>query len=80
MLIKNMKTKNETKGTDETKRNVPKVSKKGREDMKLSLNFVKDYIDLPEDVDVVKLAEDMTAVGNEYDSAEPLINASNLVI
>ena len=48
--------------------------------MKLSLNFVKDYIDLPEDIDVNKLAEDMTNIGNEYDSAEPLINATNLVI
>ena len=48
--------------------------------MKLSLNFVKDYIDIPEDVDVTKLAEDMTSVGNEYDSAEPFINVSNLVI
>ena len=48
--------------------------------MKLSLNFVKDYIDIPEDIDVKKLAEDMTSVGNEYDSAEKLINATNLVV
>lgn len=46
--------------------------------MKLSTNFVKDYIDI--DVDVKTLAEDMTRVGNEYDSAEKLINATNLVI
>ena len=46
--------------------------------MKLSKNFVKDYIDI--DVDIKTLAEDMTRVGNEYDSAEKLINASNLVV
>ncbi len=46
--------------------------------MKLSLNFLKDYVDV--DVDVKELAEDMTAVGNEYDSAEKLINATNLTI
>lgn len=46
--------------------------------MKLSTNFVKDYIDI--DVDVKQLAEDMTRVGNEYDSAGKLINATKLVI
>ena len=46
--------------------------------MKLSTNFVKDYVDI--DVDLKTLAEDMTSVGNEYDSAEKLINATNLVI
>ena len=46
--------------------------------MKLSTKFLKDYVDI--DVDVKKLAEDMTNVGNEYDSAEKLINATNLVI
>ena len=46
--------------------------------MKLSTNFLKDYVDI--DVDVKTLAEDMTRVGNEYDSAEPLINATNLVV
>jgi phenylalanyl-tRNA synthetase beta chain len=46
--------------------------------MKLSTNFVKDYVDI--DVDVKTLAEDMTGVGNEYDSAEKLINATNLII
>ena len=46
--------------------------------MKLSTNFVKDYVDIP--VDYKTLAEDMTNVGNEYDSAEKLINATNLVI
>ncbi len=46
--------------------------------MKLSTNFVKDYIDI--DVDLKKLAEDMTKVGNEYDSAEKLVPSTKLVI
>lgn len=46
--------------------------------MKLSTNFLKDYIDI--DIDVKQLAEDMTRVGNEYDSASNLINATKLVI
>ena len=46
--------------------------------MKLSTNFVKDYVDI--DVDVKTLAEDMTRVGNEYDSAGKLLEVSNLVI
>ena len=46
--------------------------------MKLSKNFVKDYVDI--DVDIETLADDMTRVGNEYDSAEKFINATNLVI
>lgn len=46
--------------------------------MKLSTNFVKDYVDI--DVDLKTLAEDMTRVGNEYDSAEKLIPATKLVI
>ena len=48
--------------------------------MKLSLNFVKDYVDIDDDIDVVRLAEDMTRVGNEYDSAEKLVNATHLTI
>ena len=48
--------------------------------MKLSTNFVKDYVDIPEDIDVNRLAEDMTRVGNEYDLAEKLISATNLTI
>lgn len=47
--------------------------------MKLSRNFVKDYVDI-DDVDIKTLAEDMTRVGNEYDSAEKLINATKLVV
>ena len=46
--------------------------------MKLSTNFVKDYVDI--DVDVKTLAEDMTRVGNEYDSAQKLIPATKLII
>jgi phenylalanyl-tRNA synthetase beta chain len=48
--------------------------------MKLSLNFVKDYVDLDENLSVEQIAEDMTKAGNEYDSAVELINATNLVI
>ena len=48
--------------------------------MKLSLNFVKDYIDLDENLDAKKIAEDMTAHSSEYDFAGKLINATNLVI
>ncbi len=50
--------------------------------MKLSINFLKDYLDIdinnPEEI--YKLAEDMTNVGNEYDEQGKLINATNLVI
>lgn len=48
--------------------------------MKLSRKFVSDYIDLPEDLTITKIAEDMTAVGNEYDTAGKLINCTNLVV
>ena len=46
--------------------------------MKLSTKFLKDYIDI--DVPYTTLAEDMTRIGNEYDSCKPLINATNLVV
>lgn len=46
--------------------------------MKLSKNFVKEYVDI--DVDIKTIAEDMTRVGNEYDSAGKLLNATKLVI
>ncbi len=46
--------------------------------MKLSLNFIKDYVDI--DVPVKTLAEDMTRVGNEYDYAGNLIEATKLII
>ena len=48
--------------------------------MILSTNFVKDFIDLDNDIDVKKIAEDMTRIGNEYDVAEKLIPATNLTI
>ena len=48
--------------------------------MILSRNFVKDYIDLDDNLSIEKIAQDMTRVGNEYDSAEKFINATNLVI
>lgn len=48
--------------------------------MKLSINFLKDYIDLDETLDMKQLAEDMTNAGNEYDEAGKLINATKLVI
>ena len=40
--------------------------------MKLSTNFVKDYIDI-NDIDLKTIAEDMTRVGNEYDSGEKFL-------
>lgn len=46
--------------------------------MKLSTNFVKDYVDI--DVDVKTLAEDMTKVGNEYEEAGKLLNVTKLVV
>ena len=42
--------------------------------MNLSLNFVKDYIDLDNELSVKDIAEAMTKAGNEYDSAEKLVN------
>ena len=48
--------------------------------MKLSINFLKDYVDLPEDVTIKKLADDMTNAGNEYDEEGNLINATKLII
>ena len=48
--------------------------------MKLSRKFLSDYVDVPSDVTITDLAEEMTHVGNEYDSAEKLIPATNLVI
>lgn len=48
--------------------------------MKLSRRFVSDYIDLPKDLKIEQIAEDMTSVGNEYDDAGKLINCTNLVV
>ena len=47
--------------------------------MKLSRKFVSDYIDLDENLTITKIADDMTNVGNEYDSACKLIDCTNLI-
>jgi len=46
--------------------------------MKLSRKFVKEYIDLEEDVK--QIAEDMTKAGNEYDDASSLLANTKLTI
>lgn len=48
--------------------------------MILSRSFVKDYIDLDDNLTITDIAEDMTRVGNEYDSASKFVNATNLVV
>ena len=48
--------------------------------MLLSRKFVSDYVDIDNDIDIKTLADALTNVGNEYDSAEQLIPATNLVI
>ena len=48
--------------------------------MILSRNFVKDYIDLPDELDIKTIGEDMTRVGNEYDEARKFIDCTKLVI
>ena len=47
--------------------------------MLLSRKFVSDYIDLPSDLTIENIADDMTNVGNEYDKASPLLNCTNLI-
>ncbi|MBO5096437.1 MAG: phenylalanine--tRNA ligase subunit beta [Bacilli bacterium] len=48
--------------------------------MKLSRKFVSDYISLDENLSIEEIAEAMTSVGNEYDSASKLINCTNLTV
>ena len=48
--------------------------------MLLSKKFVSDYIDLPQDLTITEIANDMTNVGNEYDYAGKLINCTNLTV
>ena len=48
--------------------------------MILSRNFVKDYIDLDDSLDIKTIGEDMTRVGNEYDEARKFIDCTKLVI
>ena len=47
--------------------------------MKLSRNFLSDYLDTSS-IDIKKLADDMTSIGNEYASCGKLINAQGLII
>ncbi|MBQ8892081.1 MAG: phenylalanine--tRNA ligase subunit beta [Bacilli bacterium] len=48
--------------------------------MLVSRKFLNDYIDIDEDLSIQQIASDMTNVGNEYDYAGPLIEATNLVV
>lgn len=48
--------------------------------MLLSRKFVSDYIDLPKELTIKEIANDMTSVGNEYDFAGSLINCTNLTV
>lgn len=48
--------------------------------MKLSRSFLKDYIDLDDNLDIKEIADAMTSVGNEYDSAGAFVNCTNLVV
>ena len=47
--------------------------------MLLSRKFVSDYIDLDDKLSINDIAEDMTSIGNEYDYAGKLVNATNLL-
>jgi len=48
--------------------------------MLLSRKFVSEYVDLPEELTIEEIANDMTSVGNEYDYAGKLINCTNLIV
>ena len=48
--------------------------------MILSRKFIKDYIDLDDNLSIQDIAEDMTRVGNEYDYAGSLVNCTKLVV
>ncbi len=48
--------------------------------MVLSRKFVSDYIDIDDNVTIKELADNLTNVGNEYDSCGKLIECTNLVI
>lgn len=48
--------------------------------MKISRKFINDYIALPKEVSIHDLAEAMTKVGNEYESAGAFCSATNLVV
>ena len=48
--------------------------------MLLSRKFVSEYVDIDKEIDIKTLADALTNVGNEYDSAEKLVNATRLII
>lgn len=48
--------------------------------MILSRNFVKDYVDIDDNLTIKEIAEDMTRIGNEYDRCGLFVEATNLVI
>ena len=48
--------------------------------MKLSRKFVRDFIDLDDKLSIQQIADAMTSVGNEYDSAGLLIPCTGLVV
>ena len=48
--------------------------------MKLSRKFVSEYVNIPSSISTKNLADAMTNIGNEYDSVDALIPATNLVI
>ena len=48
--------------------------------MLLSLNFLRDYLKIDKEIDIIDFAERMTKLGNEYDSAKKFINVEGLVI
>ena len=48
--------------------------------MLLSINFLRDYVDVDKDIDIIDFAEKMTKLGSEYDSAQKFINVDKLII
>lgn len=48
--------------------------------MKLSRKFVSDYIEIDNNLSIKDIAEAMTAVGNEYESASSLLPCTHLVV
>lgn len=46
--------------------------------MKVSLNWIKDYVKLPEDMDLTRLAYDLTMSTVEVEGAEDLAIASSI--
>ena len=48
--------------------------------MKLSLNWIKDYVKLPDDMDLTKLAYDLTMSTVEVEGAESLAERFDKII